>query len=288
MAFTGKLYAQNLSNENVARYMKEARKKYNIPAMAVTAFNSDSIFVKEIQGVRVVSSDDAAQPGDYFHIGSCSKSILSVIVGKMVEEGTLSWKTKFFDIYPELKNLARQEYHDITLEDLLSCRAGIQSFTSYNDLSGVDAKSLSSRHEFIKYLIQQAPSSQPTDISFDHLYSNPSYTMAAAMLERITGLTWEELIRKMLKRELGLSVVFGWPNVFDQDQPWGHTKITDEPYDDWLKLHGTRPERHSLPNKNVLLAFAPDHEFKLPDIIAPAGDLSMKPLDFAKYAQLHL
>jgi D-alanyl-D-alanine carboxypeptidase len=40
--------------------------------------------------------------------------------------------------------------------------------------------------------------------------------------------------------------------------------------------------------KGKIETFPPDHEYKLPSLITPAGDLSMTPKDYAKYTQLHL
>src|SRR5262249_216549 len=55
-------------------------------------------------------------------------------------------------------------------------------------------------------------------------YSNAGYIIAGAMLERVTGQTWEELMRQRLFSPLGMtSAGFGPPSAPSQtDQPWGH------------------------------------------------------------------
>jgi CubicO group peptidase (beta-lactamase class C family) len=257
--------AQNLTKKDVAGFIEKARQEYHIPALAVVVMDSDRICITEIQGKKLVNSSDDAELDEYFHIGSCSKSILAVVAGKQVDAGKLNWHTRFFDFYPELSKAARKDYLDITLEDLLLCQAGIQPFLSGTDFSQLDASVFNSRPAFIQYLIKQDPATDKTRDGFKHLYSNASYTLAAAMLERVANSIWEELIRNTLSHDLGLSVVFGWPNNTDQNQPWGHINIDGS-----------------------VQALPPDHDYKLPDIIAPAGDLSMTPLDYAKYVQLHL
>ena len=56
-------------------------------------------------------------------------------------------------------------------------------------------------------------------------YSNLGYMIAACMAERITGQSWEALIRQRLFDPLDMSSAgFGSPNTPDQiDQPWGHS-----------------------------------------------------------------
>jgi D-alanyl-D-alanine carboxypeptidase len=88
--------------------------------------------------------------------------------------------------------------------------------------------------------------------------------MVSAMLEKISGKTYEHLVQSTLN-ELGFSVRIGWPNSFSSDQPWGHM-IAD----------------------GKITIFQPEHVYKLPYLILPAGDLSMKPLDYARYTQMHL
>ena len=256
-----------LMHADLSEIVSKAREKYKVPAIAVTLMNSDTVYRQEIQGVRVVDKPTQVTLDDYFHIGSCSKSVLAVMAAKLIEQKKISWQTKFFDLLPELKAIANNAYSDITLEDLFLSEAGIKAYTNpVVEPFPVYGPSVSDKRlEFISYLVGLPPSTEKKNGRFQHLYSNPSYTMASAMLERVSGLTYEDLVRKTMTDDLGMSVYVGWPNSMNTDQPWGHMIAKDkvEPY-------------------------PPDHEYKLPYLITAAGDLSMTPKDYAKYTQLHL
>ena len=71
-----------ITQEYLSRITSAARKKYNIPAIAVTVMNPETILLQEVQGVRVIDKQDQATLDDYFHIGSCSKSVLAVVAAK--------------------------------------------------------------------------------------------------------------------------------------------------------------------------------------------------------------
>ncbi|MES9991257.1 MAG: serine hydrolase [Candidatus Thiodiazotropha sp.] len=256
---------QHLLKEDVTDLIEQARHENSIPAMAVVVMDMERVLIADIQGERVIGSNNDASLNDYFHIGSCAKSILAVIAGRLIEQGRLNWHTRFFDLFPELKAATRKEYLAITFEDLMLCQAGIASFTAGEEYARLDASITASRRTFIEYLIRQRAAAKRTKRGFEHLYSNASYSMASAMLERVTGLTWEASIQQTLNRDLQLSVVFGWPNNHHRHQPWGHAEID-----------------------GTLKAFSPNHEYRLPGIVAPAGDLSMRPLDYARYVQRHL
>ena len=258
---------QNFSSADIQNLIKRARKKFQIPAIAITVMSADSIYIREITGNRVSGSPTPATLNDYFHIGSCSKSVLAIIAARLIEEEKISWHTPFLVIFPELKRNALPDYTEITLEDLFLCRAGIQAFTSAKESLpefGPDVQN--KRLVFAEQLLNKAPAStRKKDGKFAHVYSNASFTMAALMLERVSRRTYEELIAHYIRQTLGFDIFIGFPNTFHPDQPWGHL------------ISGKEESK-----------FPPDHIYKIPYLLIPAGDLSMPPMDFAAYIQLHL
>lgn len=256
-----------LTQEYLISIMGAARKRYRVPAITVTVMNSKTFLLQEIQGMRVFDKQDLATLDDYFHIGSCSKSVLALIAEKLIEQKKIAWQTTFFEVLPELRDAANNAYRDITLEDLFLCEAGIKAYTddAAEPLPEYDPAVGNKRLEFIKHLLAQPPSSEKKDGKFQHLYSNAGYTMASAMLEKVSDSTYGQLVKKTFTDGLDMSVHIGWPNSISSNQPWGH-RITKDKFE----------------------IFPPDHDYKLPDLITPAGDLSMTPKGYAKYTQLHL
>lgn len=256
-----------VSQAYLSEIVSKAREKYRVPAIAVTVMSTERVYLQEVQGIRVVDNPTQATLDDYFHIGSCSKSVLAVMAARLIEQKKITWQTKFLDVFPELKASANAAYSDISLEDLFLSEAGIKAYTNAetDPFPNYEQSVRDKRLEFIKYLIAQPPSSEKKDGRFQHLYSNASYTMASAMLERVSGLSYEALAQRTLTDDLGMSVHIGWPNSIGVDQPWGHMIAKDK-----------------------VEPFPPDHDYKLPYLITPAGDLSMTPRDYAKYTQLHL
>ncbi len=184
----------------------------------------------------------------------------------MIEENKIGWNTRFFEVYPELKERSLNDYWTITLEDLFLCRAGIKAYTSGDEIiPQLDSTCHNIRYEFGKWLIQQKPASKTQEDKFEYLYSNAGYTMASLMLEGVSGKSYHELISTYIIDEMGIETLIGFPNRSDPNQPWGHT-IT----------------------KNGIEIFEPGNSYTIPEPLIPAGDLSMKPLGFAKYIQLSL
>lgn len=256
-----------LNEATAAEIVGEAREKFNIPAVTISVMDSSRILYSVTDGIREDGASVPVTIHDYFHIGSCSKSVLAYVAAQLVEEGAISWDTGFFDIYPELWGETSAAYLTITLEALLSCRAGILPYTSgsefFPDLIGSENRAL----DFIKYLLHQPPAApQDGQGKFEFLYSNASYTLAVAMLEEATGSAYEALLQKYIREGLGLEVFIGWPYEISSNQPLGHLQSWD----------------------NTLTVIGPASVYALNPLIKAAGNLSMTSEDFASYVQLHL
>ncbi len=260
-------YRLQLDEAYIKKVVEDARKKFNVPAVTVNVMDSKQILYSVYNGVRVTGTSEYVTEEDYFHIGSCSKIVLAFIAAKLVGENAIDWDTKFFDLYPELKTKSREEYYNITLEDLLTWTAGIQAYTSgdeaYPELSDSDNQKLA----FAQYLLQLEPSAKGTASGkFEYLYSNASYSIADVMLEKASGLSYEALLNKYIVKAMGLKVLIGWPYQIDRAQPWGHYQNKD----------------------GSLEIVGPDADYALNPLINAAGNLSMKSKDFAKFIQFYM
>ncbi|MCC5815440.1 MAG: serine hydrolase [Leptospira sp.] len=257
-----------LTEKYIRDLIDKAINKHSLPAVSISIMNSERILIQSFGGTRILGQDNRISSDDYFHIGSCTKSVVATIAGKMVEEGKIQWDTKFLDLYPKFKSSTREEYQSLCLEDYLLCRAGMPAFTSGWEFEnkGELSNLFQSRKSFIEHLLKCEPDAKKqVNGKFEFLYSNASYSMACFMLEEATDLNFQELIQRYLVEGIGIQATLGWPHLMGKKQPWGHC------------IHKDRME-----------TFDPSHPYKVPDLLSPAGDLSMTANGFAKYVKNHL
>jgi CubicO group peptidase (beta-lactamase class C family) len=217
-----------------------------------------------VTGVRKRGTSNAVQPADLWHLGSNTKAITATLAGVLVERDSVQWTTRVLDVFPELAAGANPQYQAITLADLLRHRAGIPAFEELDDfmvLPDFPGTILEKRAAFTAWLLQRPPARTPGQ----YLYSNAGYAVAAAMAERIMGKSWETLTEELVFTPLGLDGWFGWPGLAGADQPWGHLLVglTLAPHD-------------------------PHSTYVVPQLIAPAGDISLDLADYATFLRLHL
>ena len=250
--------AQELS-EDLKIKIKQAQQAHQIPAIAVSLITPDSIF-SYVNGKARFSKKEQISKNAKFHLGSNTKAITSFIAMRLTEQGEISWGTPFFKLFPELESTSRSVYSDITLGDLLSHNAQIRPYTKGSELSkfNILKGSISeNRYSFSKSVLTEKAVKKGT-------YSNAGYVLAALMLERASGKTYRELVDQTMQ-ELDLEYFIGFPNKENATYPWGH----------WDQ-------------KGVFEALSPEHDYKLPDYMSSAGDISMNILDYSKFIQLHL
>jgi D-alanyl-D-alanine carboxypeptidase len=251
----------------LAKIADSIRTASGIPELAYVILTSDNILEKNILGYHrsdLQNDQTKAKATDYFHLGSNTKAITGFIAASMVENKKISWTTKFFSLFPELKKDANPDFYEITLADLLSHRARIKPYTSgteFQSLPKFNGLQAEQRRQFAVYLLKNDALPKNKEA---YNYSNAGYSIAATMLEKVSGKTWEQLLEEVLGEKLHLKYKLSWPNRIDTGQPWGH----------WIE-------------QGALAPLPPTTSYTL-NLIEPAGDISMPLDDYAKFVQLNL
>lgn len=118
----------------------------------------------------------------------------------LIDEGKLTWDTKIIEVFPEFVEQIHEEYRSVTISQLLSHYAGVPANVAWREL-GTDYRLPQQRLTMMRQVFFQKPDHPPGKT---YLYSNVGFVAAGAMLEKITGETWEDLITSRLFEPLGM------------------------------------------------------------------------------------
>lgn len=272
----------------VARQIDSVRIAHNIPSVAYGVIRNGSIIVINTVGYRDILTYERAQSGDYYHIGSNTKAITGFLAAKMVEDKLIKWDTKFFDLYPELKNESNSVYYNITLKELLSHRARLINFTEPPEIMTILGKYEKTINDSLTlpekryYLIKEVLKSEPLLPYGEckYSYSNAGFIAAALMLEKVTEQSWESLIVK-LSKELKLGIHIGSPIDISIHQPKGHINPKSMRLDIDKDLIPVQ-----IPVQDELKQLYGFFEFL--QLSTPAGNLSLNVNDFLRFLQLNI
>ncbi|HVU08107.1 MAG TPA: serine hydrolase domain-containing protein [Verrucomicrobiae bacterium] len=202
------------------------RKKYDLPALAVVVVKDGKICDRAVVGVRKLGDSTPVTIDDQWHIGSCTKSMTATLAVMFIEEGKLRWDSTIAEVFPELKGKMDKQYETVTVEQLLTQRSGVPAeppADAWKRAWEQKEAPTQQRYEFIQAVLAQSSAAVP---GTKFIYSNQNYAIVGAMLEKISGKAWEDLITEKLFKPLRMgSAGFGAPGTIGKvDQPWGHTK----------------------------------------------------------------
>ena len=247
--------------------LEPVRTRFGLPALAAAVVRNGRIVASGAVGTRRAGARIPVAIDDRFHIGSDTKAMTSLVAAMLVEQGKLRWDSTVAEVFPELASTMDAEVRGVTLEQLLSHTSGIPSYNDdhvqlLQESFAQERMNLDElRYWVVGRLVRQPLQSKPGS---KFAYANMGYVLAGAMLERVTGKTWEELIAQRVFDPLGLrSAGFGSQSTPGRvDAPLGHAVLAD----------GTL---------KPMLA-GPDGDNPL--VLGPAGTVHLSVLDFARWA----
>jgi CubicO group peptidase (beta-lactamase class C family) len=184
----------------------------------------------------------------------------ATLIARLVENGEMGWDASM-TVRPQEPTRFDKT---ITVHQLLCHTAGVPIFGLPHWVA---------MGEYEGNIIEQRATftyEQVGVIADAHEYSNAGYAMAASMAESVTGQSWETLIVERVFAPLGIECGFGWPAKDDPNQPWGHWPS------DFETLTGP------------IVPHSPADSFRVPPIIAPAGDVSMTMPDMLVFLRENL
>lgn len=199
--------------------LEPIRAQRKLPGMVAAIVQGDEVVAIGAAGLRKLGSPEPMTIDDKLHLGSCTKAMTATMLARLVERKQLAWDSTVAQVFPDLAPKLDAGYRDVTLEQLLQHRAGMPANASWNALGA--GSTSAQRVKLIKLVLGKPPESTP---GTKYEYSNVGYVIAAAMGERVTKRSWEQLIKAELFDPLGMSSAgFGPPGRKGKvDQPWGH------------------------------------------------------------------
>ncbi len=246
-----------MASDNLEAMVKTAMTGSKVPAVGALVIRDGKVTEEAVYGVRRNDGNARVKPDDVWLIGSTGKVMTVAMVARLVEQGTLAWDTPLEKMLPDLAASMRPEYRKVTLIELLSHRSGLprdmKNLNSAKHFFTDTRPFTQQRLDYISNALKDAPEAAPGST---FIYSNTGFLVAAAIAEKATGKSYEELMQQEVFQPLGMTHV-GFGNTHD-GQNRGHQ-------------HG----RPMLKMKK--------YDDGAPDMFAPAGFLHMSLSDWAQF-----
>jgi len=186
------------AQDDISDDLETVRDTYHLPGMMALVLKDGKIIAQGTAGVRRLGSPDPLQLSDPINIGSNTKWMTAVLAGHLVDEGLIRWDTRIRDVFPEYESFS-SVFHNATLEQILAHRAGIQSGATFESRYWTTVQQQSGSIQEIRRWVVDTVLSDDNEVApGEYLYSNQGYTVAATMLELVSGKSWEALMQEYL------------------------------------------------------------------------------------------
>ena len=175
--------------------LEAAREQWHAPGFAVAIVKDDRVVYQRGFGTKHLGRNDPVDEHTVFTLASTSKAFTAMALGLLVEEGKLQWDDRVVKHIPEFRVADPYVTREVTIRDLLVHRTGVEPMDILW-LRGFDTRT-SLEH------LQHAK--QVTSLRSTWAYNNVMYNVAAEIVARVSGMTFQEFVTRRILTPLGMS-----------------------------------------------------------------------------------
>jgi CubicO group peptidase (beta-lactamase class C family) len=224
LLFTSLVYTQNkVDVEKLDKRFQEAVDEFDLIGLAVGIIKNGEIVLAKGYGVKETGKSDKVDTQTLFGIASLSKAFTVACIGMLVDEKKLDWNDKVIDHLPWLKLSDNYVTNELRIVDLLTHRAGYNTFDGDLLWYGTNYTS----EEIVKRF-RLMPAKKSFRIGYG--YSNLMFIVAGLVIEEVTGKSWHQFVKERIFLTLGMQTTNTSTSEFNENSNYAlpHLKKTKQ------------------------------------------------------------
>lgn len=172
----------------------------NVTGLTVSVADGDGLLWQAGYGLSDIERQRNVTPLTQFRIGSTSKALTSIVLGRILEQGHLKLDDKVVDYLP----LVPSHLHDITIRQLASHQSGIRNYQlcwCFPMMEYYNNTQYQTVNEALSIFQKDPLQFEPGQ---DFAYSSYNYTLLSALMEQATNTPFIALMDRELSQPLKL------------------------------------------------------------------------------------
>jgi CubicO group peptidase (beta-lactamase class C family) len=222
------------------KYAEQAQKDWQVPGMAIAIVQNDKVIFAKGFGVKKIGGNDKVDQNTIFQIGSTSKAFTATLVGMLVDEKKFAWHDRVVDHLDQFQMYDPWVTREFQIADLMAQHSGLAQHAGDNQaFMGFDRAHLIHSLRYLK---------PATSFRSQYAYQNSLFLVAAALVEKYSGKSWEDNLKTRIFKPLGMSATTANLKGFQQAKnvTFLHRKNgrkveaipADWPYHGWVYMYG--------------------------------------------------
>ncbi len=192
-------FPQSSQPEDFDPFITEVMETFEVPGVSVAIVQDGQVLLAKGYGTKVSGKNDPVDEETLFGIASNTKAFTATALAMLVEGGKLDWDFRVIDYLPGFRLSDPYVTQEMTIKDLLVHRSGLG--LGAGDLLWWPATTYD-REEIVRRL-RYLP--LKTSFRSAYAYDNVLYTVAGEVIERVSGLTWEDFIQQRILVPIGMT-----------------------------------------------------------------------------------
>ncbi len=193
--------------------------KHNVPAVSVAITKDEKLVYVKSYGYADKEAKELATTSSLFRLASVSKSVTAIALMKLIEDKKLTLDSKVFGTGTLLgtqygKKPYSSNLTNITVRHLLQHTSGGWG-NSVNDAMFLQQQL--SADELITWALDNQTQKNAPGQVYD--YSNFGYCLLAKIVEKVTGQTYEQYVKKTILEPLGIKTMTVGGNTLADRKP---------------------------------------------------------------------
>lgn len=209
--------------EILQKTIEQIRKQYGLAGGILVAVKDGKVVLKECFGMADAEQNKPVDSKTLFQIASCSKAFTTMVAGQLCDEGKMTWDTPVKQLMPDFQMV--DKYAE---EPRHPARHGLPPHRPV-------------RHDVMRTFVREDRADLVRRIAYfppafgfreKYSYQNQMYVALGYLCERLTGKTWEELLKERIGEPLGMDMYFrGIDTIEDKNaaMPYGQKDGQDLP-----------------------------------------------------------
>ena len=170
--------------------------EWKVAGVTVAVVEKNKVIMTKGYGYKDYENKTPVTENTLFAIGSCTKAFTSSLLSFPLKDGKLDLDKPVNQYLPELRFISDELTNTITTRDMMSHRTGLPR----HDLAWYGAKT---SRDSLLYIIRFFETTAPLRQAWQ--YNNFMFLAQGVLAQKLSGKTWEELIKEKLFTPLGMT-----------------------------------------------------------------------------------
>lgn len=180
-------------------YIKQAMKDWDVPGLSIAVVKDGQVVFADGFGLLKKGDGRPVNRRSIFTIGSCTKAFTTVAMAILAREKKISFDDPVQKYVPEFSLADAAVGRALTIKDVVTHQSGVED----GAITNLPSRTLQEAMRHVAGL----QATRPHRGGFS--YNNTLLAVLALVVEKVSGMSWEDFLQSRILRPLGMKDSFG-------------------------------------------------------------------------------